>query len=102
MDKRRSSKLIKVFLLVSYNCRPEFISVHQHPTLVSVGAQLAGDHLDRHANLDRLAAKVGQLSSDHRTFVQLDQRHGVGCGVVIAAGCLVNGREGKDLAFTAE
>jgi hypothetical protein len=101
-ELRAFSRLIKVFFSVSYNSRPEFVSVYKHPALVAIGTQLAGDHLDRHSDFDRLAAKVCQLSGHHRTFAQLDQRHGIGCGVVIAAGCLVNGREGKNFAFTAE
>ncbi len=41
--------------------RPELIPVNQHPLLVHIGADLAGDPLDRHADLHRLLAQVGQL-----------------------------------------
>ncbi len=41
--------------------RPELVPGDQHAALVAVLAKAVGDHLDRHTNLNRLAAQVGQL-----------------------------------------
>ena len=38
---------------------PELIPVYDHPPLIAVLADAAGDHLYRHANLHRAIAQIG-------------------------------------------
>jgi hypothetical protein len=38
---------------------PKGVPIHQHPALIAVRANVAGDHLDRYADLHLLFAKVG-------------------------------------------
>jgi len=50
---------------------PELVPVNQHAALVPILTQAARDHLDRHADLDRLAAQVGQLGGYQRASSSL-------------------------------
>ena len=49
-----------------------------------------------------MVVQVGQLGGDQGAFLQLDQRHCVGCVLLEAGRGLVNRREGIDLTAPAE
>ena len=47
----------RFFLLLTSHHRTELVTVDQHAALVAVLFDAAGDHLDRHADLDGLLAQ---------------------------------------------
>ena len=101
----RFGRALLICSLLSVLClqyRPEFVSVNQHTALIAILAQAACDHLDRHANLDRLAAQVGQLGGHQRAFFQLDQRHRIGGGIIETGRGFVNGGIREYFPFAAE
>jgi len=55
-----------------------------------------------HADFNRLVANVGQLGGDHWTFIEFNDRHGIGRICIIAGGGFVNGGVGEYFAFPAE
>jgi len=81
---------------------PELIPVDStSPARPHPGAA-CGDHLHRHADLNRLAAQVGQLGGHQRALLQLDQRHGVGGGLIEASRGFINGGVREHFALAAE
>ena len=57
-----ASSLIK-FLTSHY--RSKLVAAHNNHHHIIIRSDLAGGHLDRHANLHGLVAQVGQLGTDH-------------------------------------
>ena len=48
--------------------RAEFVAVNNQP-FVALGADLTGDHFDRHSNLDRIIVDICQLGCHQGTFL---------------------------------
>ena len=59
--------------------------VYDDAAFVYVGADFAGDHLDRHADLNFPVTQVGQSCGDHRSFFQLYLCHGIESDLVKTA-----------------
>jgi len=53
---------------LSLHHRTELIAVDQHAALVAIFLDAASDPLDRHADLDRLLAQIGELGDDGGTI----------------------------------
>lgn len=82
--------------------RAELIAINEHALFAAVFLDTAGDHLDRHADLDGLLAQVGQLGRDSGAFFQFDQRDGIGQAAFKTGRGVVHDRVGIDFAFAAE
>src|SRR5690606_37038403 len=79
---------------------PELRPVDDDPAR-AIGAQLADDHLDALADLDR-PAEVRQLRGDHWPFVELDQRQRIGRERLEILSRGGDGREAVDRALAGE
>ena len=85
-----------------YDRWPKLIPIYNEPSFVPIVTHLAGNHLDRHADLDGIVVYIGQLGGDHRSFVQFDEGYGVGGAAIVSAGRFVDSGEGIDFTFAAE
>ena len=73
--------------------RGKLIPVYDKSPFITIIPHLAGNHLDGHADFDRVVVNVGELCGDHGTFVQFDEGNGVGCIAIVPGGGFVDGRE---------
>jgi hypothetical protein len=92
--------LFSEILLSHY--RPKLIPVHQHSSLVAIGAELAGDHLHGHTDFNRLITQVRQLRRYQGTLLQADQGHRIGGTLIKTGGGIRHSCVGIDFTLPAE
>ena len=87
---------------LSLHHRAEFVAIDDHAAVGAVVADLARDHLHRHADAHGLSAEIGQLGGHNRTLIQFDHGNGVGSLLFKASRSIAVAGEGPDLTLTAE
>src|SRR5215204_3096711 len=72
--------------------RSKFIAVDNQSAFVTIVTHFAGDHFNRHANLDSVIIYIGELGSNHGTLFKFDEGNSVGCvGIITTRGFVDSG-----------
>ena len=80
----------------------KFIAVYNKSSFIAIIAQLAGNHLDWHSDLDGVVIHVGELGRDHRALFEFHKGNGVGSVRIVTTGRLVDGGVRIHFTFAAK
>jgi hypothetical protein len=81
---------------------PEFVSIYNESSFVTIIAHFASDHFNGHADLDGVVVHVGELGGEHGTFFEFDEGNSIGSVGIVAARRFVDGGVRINFAFAAK